>query len=217
VPIGRAGLLGGPIVILAVVAPCLVYRAVMIAPPPWLIGAVVVAQFTAIVWMCGRTLAVRYRVAIAVVLAISVGATLCLGLPARSVGLASAGLCHAVAYASLLAWFSSSLRPGREPVVTGFARRMRRTMPAKVVRYTRRVTIAWCLFFAVQIGMSATLLAVAPQGTWSSFVNLWNLPLVATMFLAEFGCRLLLFRREPRTGLIATLSGLRQGLPGNSP
>ena len=31
---------------------------------------------------------------------------------------------------------------------TGLARRMRQTMPAKVVGYTRTVTIAWCVFFA---------------------------------------------------------------------
>lgn len=216
-PVGRAGLLVGLIAVLAVAAPCLIYRAGTIAPSPWLIGAVMAAQLTAIVWMCGRTLAVQYRAAGAIVLAAGIGATLCSGLPLRSVGLASAGLCHAMAYGSLLVWFGLSLRSGGEPAVTRFARRMRRTMPDKVVRYTRYVTIAWCVFFATQIGTSATLLAFAPRETWSSFVNLWNLPLVGAMFLIEFGCRLLLFRRETRTGLFATLSGLRHGLTSNSP
>ena len=39
-------------------------------------------------------------------------------------------------------------------VVTGFARQIRRTMPDKVVRYTRLVTIAWCVFFATQLAVS---------------------------------------------------------------
>jgi uncharacterized membrane protein len=130
----------------------------------------------------------------------------------------AAGLCHAAAYALLLVWFAASLRPGREPVVTGFARRIRQTMPDSVVRYTRLVTLAWCAFFALQLGVSLGLLLAAPEA-WASFVNLWNLPLVAAMMLVEFVCRSYLFRREPPTGLMATLAGLRRiaGPPGRSP
>jgi uncharacterized membrane protein len=119
-------------------------------------------------------------------------------------------------------------------VVTQFARQMRQTMPAAVVRYTRRVTIAWCIFFAAQIGTSAVLLATAPppvfssgvfssgvlsSAAWSSFVNLWSLPLVAAMFLMEYGCRVVLFRHESRTGLIATVAGLvhARGSAGRPP
>jgi uncharacterized membrane protein len=102
-----------------------------------------------------------------------------------------------------------SLRRGREPAVTGFARRLRRTMPDKVVRYTRQVTIAWCVFFAAQLGASAALLLMAPPAVWSAFVNLLNLPLLAAMVLAEFGCRLILFRHEPHTSLVDTIAALR--------
>jgi uncharacterized membrane protein len=138
------------------------------------------------------------------------------GLPARSVELAFGGICHAAAYGCLLTWFATSLRSDREPVVTGFARRMRRTMPDKVVRYTGWVTVAWCVFFVAQLAMSATLLIAVPVSVWLRFVTLWNLPLVAAMGLAEFGCRLLLFWREPHTGLVATLAGLRH-LPDAGP
>jgi len=131
------------------------------------------------------------------------------GVAAALLGLPAGGVCHAAAYAVLLTRFAMSLRPGREPVVTGFARRIRRTMPDNVVRYTRHVTIAWCVFFATQLGVSLALLAAAPEVVWSNVVTRWNLPLVVTMMLAEFGCRSLLFRRESRTGLIATLAGLR--------
>jgi uncharacterized membrane protein len=207
-------------VILVCLAPLLIYRVTTWAAPAWVIGAVVGAQVTGIVWLMAAKLAIQYRAILAALAVAAVSAVaLRLELPARSVGLAMAGTCHAAAYAWLLAWFAASLRSDREPVVAGFARRMRRTMPDKVVRYTRQVTVAWCVFFAAQLGISTALLIAAPISVWSSFVTLWNLPLVMVMGLAEFGCRRLLLRREPRTGLIATLVGLRQigGLPGGGP
>ena len=203
----------GGFVILVCVAPVLIWR----AAPGWLVGAAAAAQVTAIVWLVAGNLAVRYRT---LLVGLAVGAmttvALWLSLPARSVGIALGAVCHAAAYGCLLTWFATSLRQGHEPVVTEFARRMRRTMPSKVIRYTRRVTVAWCVFFAAQLAVSAALLLAAPVSIWSSFITLWNLPLVVAMGLAEFGCRWLLFRREPRTGLVATLVGLRHigGLPG---
>ena len=211
--VGRRGKLNGGFVVLVCVAPVLIWR----GAPGWIVGAVVAGQVTAMVWLIAGDLAVRYRTMLA---ALAVGAVAAvafrLGLPARSVGVAFGGICHAAAYGCLLTWFATSLRCDHEPVVTGFARRMRRTMPDKVVRYTRRVTVAWGVFFAAQLAVSATLLLAAPVAVWSGFITVWNLPLVAAMGLAEFGCRWLLFRREPRTGLVATLAGLRHigGLPG---
>ncbi|WP_428490353.1 hypothetical protein [Rhodopila sp.] len=201
-------------VILVCIAPTLIYR----AAPNWIIGAAVAGQVTAVVWWLAANLAVRYRALLA---ALALGAVtavaLTLELSARSVGLALGGVCHAAAYACLLTWFATSLRSGRDPVVTGLARRMRRTMPDKVVRYTRWVTFAWCVFFAAQLATSATLLITAPVSVWSRFVTVWNLPLVVAMGLTEYACRWLLFRHEPRTGLLATLIGLRQigNLPGD--
>jgi uncharacterized membrane protein len=135
---------------------------------------------------------------------------LSLGVPVHSVALVAAGAFHTAAYASLLLWFAASLRLGQQPVITGFARRMRRTMPDEVVRYTRHATIAWCVFFTAQLAISAALLGGAPITVWSSFVNLWNAPLVVAMVLAEYACRWFMFPREQRTGLVATLTGLRQ-------
>jgi uncharacterized membrane protein len=226
--------------ILAGVGPCLIYG-VMAGPNsptanyPMFIGGLVAVQVGAIAWLTTGSLLARYRAIAAVAAAAAVlAAMLGSGLPARSFGMAMGGLCHAAAYTGLLVWFAASLRPGREPVVTQFARQMRQTMPAAVVRYTRRVTIAWCIFFAAQIGTSAVLLATAPppvfssgvfssgvlsSAAWSSFVNLWSLPLVAAMFLMEYGCRVVLFRHESRTGLIATVAGLvhARGSAGRPP
>jgi uncharacterized membrane protein len=225
-PLRRSG--GLPslgLIILAGIVPLLIYHSVGVhhsvgGAPGFLTLGVVAAQVGAIVWLAGGRLAPRARAVTAVAaFALMVAAVLGSGLPARSVGLGLGGLCHAAAYTGLLVLFALSLRPGHEPMVTRFARRIRATMPAEVARYTRHVTIAWCVLFAAQLGISAMLLAGAPAAVWSAFVNFWSLPLVVAMFLAEFGCRLVRFRHEHRTGLFATLAGLRhaRGSPGNPP
>lgn len=181
-----------------------------VSSAPWLPDAVAAAQVSAIIWLLFRNWPPRYRaILVGSILAIGAAVIIVPGLTVRSVGLAVTGSCHAVAYISLLIWFATSLRPGREPVVTAFARRVRTTMPDSVVRYTRQVTIAWCGFFAGQLAISATLFLLAPHAVWSTFVNLLNLPLLATMTLAEFGFRGFRFRHESRTSLIDTLSAMR--------
>src|ERR1700757_2248134 len=56
-------------------------------------------------------------------------------------------LTHWGIYASLLAGFALTLRPGHEPLITGMARRLD-GLDAELAAYTRKVTIAWSLFFA---------------------------------------------------------------------
>jgi uncharacterized membrane protein len=219
-PAGRVGSACGRFIIAAGFLSFLIYHSTIGVAPPWLVSAAAAVQVAAIVWLLAGKLATRYRTLASVVaLAVFVSTVHFAHLPARAVALVVGGICHAGAYTALLIWFASSLRRGREPVVTGFARQMRQTMPIAVVRYTRHVTVAWCAFFAAQLGASAVLLAGAPIGVWSSFVSVWNFPLVMAMILAEFACRLLVIRREPRTGLIATLAGMRQVrvVPGRAP
>lgn len=214
-PSGSGGLVGGACVILLGVAAFLIDY--LGAASWWLAGSLAATQIMAVIWLFTGTWAIRCRVALVVGVLAGAAVMSLPGPPSRSVGLAVAGCCHAAAYLSLLIWFATSLRPGREAAVTRFARRVRRTMPDKVVRHTRRVTIAWCVFFAAQLAASAGLLLMAPAAAWSVFVNLLNLPLLATMVLAEFGARLILFRHEPRTSLIDTLSAMRhaRGIPAN--
>jgi uncharacterized membrane protein len=210
-PAGRGGGAGGHLIIAAGILSFLIYHATIGIAPQWLVSTAAAVQVAAIVWLLAGKLATRYRTLASVVaLAIFVSAVHFGQLPARNVARVVGGICHAGAYTALLIWFASSLRRGREPVVTGFARQMRQTMPVAVVRYTRRVTVAWCAFFAAQLGASAVLLAWAPIGVWFSFVSVWNFPLIMAMILAEFACRSVVMRREPRTGLIATLAGMRQ-------
>jgi uncharacterized membrane protein len=210
VPAAKSGAAACASIVLLGAVPFMADRAMPDVSPEWLGGVIPALQITAIAWLLTGKWMFRHRAALIIGLLAAMGVLLHLpGLPPRTVELVAAGGCHAAAYCGLLIWFCRSLRPGREPAVTGFARRVRRSMPAKVVRYTRQVTIAWCLFFAAQLLVSAALLASAPIGIWVTFVKLLNVPLLVAMMLAEFGCRLILFRHEPHTSLINTLVAMR--------
>lgn len=121
------------------------------------------------------------------------GAIALFGLSWRSARdglLAASAISHAAIYVGLLALFGRTLLAGREPLITWIARRIRGSLTDEMLVYTRRITIAWCLFFAGQLAMSALLFALAPPTVWSFFINVLDLPLVAAMFLTEYAYRL---------------------------
>jgi uncharacterized membrane protein len=108
---------------------------------------------------------------------------------------ASTGLPHALAYTAMLIIFGRSLAGNRESMITTLAQRMRGPLSPLVLRYTRRVTLAWCFFFAAQLAVSLTLyllylFGAAPLSLWSLFINVANLPLVVLMFMLEYAYRL---------------------------
>lgn len=208
---------GGAAILLLLAAPILVHRLALGTSAPWIVAGAAAAQAAVLAWIIGGRWGSGTRITLALCALGLVAAIAALpGVTAHDLefGMAAGG--HALAYGALLVWFASSLRAGREPVVTGFARRIRATMPSRVVRYTRKVTIAWSVFFAAQIILSAALLLVAPEAVWSSFVSVLNLPLIIAMMLGEYACRLALFRHEPRTSLATTVLALRtmRGAPG---
>ncbi|CAO3425820.1 hypothetical protein [Azospirillum endophyticum] len=127
------------------------------------------------------------------------GAVALFGLSWRSARdglLMSSAISHAAIYVGLLALFARTLLAGREPLITWIARRIRGSLTDGMLVYTRRVTIAWCLFFAGQLAMSVLLFGFAPPAVWSFFINVLDLPLVAAMFLAEYAYRLRKFRNH---------------------
>jgi uncharacterized membrane protein len=107
------------------------------------------------------------------------------------------GLPHAIAYTSLLIGFGCTLLPGREALLTRVVVAVRGPMPPDVLLHTRRVTIAWCCFFAVQLMTSLALYLFAPLEIWSFFINVLNLPLILLMFLLEGTYRYFRFRDIP--------------------
>src|SRR3954468_9333216 len=68
-----------------------------------------------------------------------------------------AGLPHAVVYSSLLWFFGRTLRSGHEALITTVAGRYHGPLPSYMEGYTRKLTGAWCVFFAAQLLGSALL------------------------------------------------------------
>ena len=112
---------------------------------------------------------------------------------------------HAAIYVFLLGWFGRTLARGREPLITRVARRVHGTLTPEIEAYTRRVTLAWCWFFAAQVMVSGLLLAFASFETWSLFANVLNLPLVALMFAGEYLYRVARYPDHPRASIARAL------------
>lgn len=117
-------------------------------------------------------------------------------------GLAAvSGISHATAYLFLLWYFGQTLARGREPIITRYARQVHGGLPPDMELFTRRLTIAWCVFFAAQLTASGLLFALAPLEAWSLFINLLNLPLLVLMFVGQFAYRIVRHPDYPRASI----------------
>lgn len=111
------------------------------------------------------------------------------------------GVPHAAAYLFLLWLFGRTLRAGREPIITRLARHGRGSLPPAMEAYTRKLTIAWCVFFAAQLALSALLLHLGRLESWSLFVNVLNFPLCALMFVGDYLYRVARYRDWPQSSI----------------
>ena len=118
---------------------------------------------------------------------------------------AVSGLAHAAANLILLGYFARTLRAGEEALVTRLARRVHGVLPPEIAAFTRRVTVAWCAFFAGQAAVSMLLFTFAPLQIWSMFVNLFTVPLVGLMFAGQYLCRAVRFPDHPRASIARIL------------
>ncbi len=107
------------------------------------------------------------------------------------------GIPHALVYSSLLIGFGCTLLPRREAILTRVVIAVRGPMPPDMILHTRRVTFAWCFFFAAQLAGSLILYLFAPIEIWSFFINVLNLPLIVLMFVFEGAYRYFRFRNIP--------------------
>ena len=116
-----------------------------------------------------------------------------------------AGLALAAVYLYLLWLFGRTLRRGTEPLITRLARQVRGGLSPAMERYTRRLTRAWCVFFAAQLAASALLFAFAPLEIWSLFVNVLNFPLVVLMFAGDYLYRVVRYRGEAQSSIVTQI------------
>ncbi len=105
--------------------------------------------------------------------------------------------------------FGRTLAPGSVPLISRMAAVVHGTLSPRLVRYTRKVTWAWVVYFALTTAVSVLLFALAPAAVWSAFVNLFSLPLLGAMFVGEYAVRLLVVPRAERSGFLQTVAAYR--------
>jgi len=112
---------------------------------------------------------------------------------------------------TLFAWvFGRTLMGGQTPLVTRFALLAHGSISPLIIRYTRRVTWAWTLFFCLMACSSVLLFAATPLSVWAIFSNVASPLLLLGMFVAEYLVRRRMVPTEERTGPVeAFLSYLR--------
>ena len=108
--------------------------------------------------------------------------------------------------------FGRTLLAGREPLCSRFAAMVHGSLTPAVAAYTRHITAAWALFFVTMAGVSTLLFALTSIVAWSTFANYLMLPLVAVMFIAEYGCRRFALPGEPRSGILDGVRAYRRSM-----
>ena len=109
---------------------------------------------------------------------------------------AGLGIALPLAVNLTLCWlFGRTLPAGREPMIARFARIERGAeLPPDLARYTRRLTVAWTVFFAAMAAISLGLAVWGSLAVWSLFTNVINYALVALFFIGEYVVRRVRFR-----------------------
>jgi uncharacterized membrane protein len=147
---------------------------VVLALAPLLIAVLV------LLWRCGQRVA-------ALLTALLAGATMARYWPLLIAHFPWLYLTQQAGFYALLGvLFGRSLLDGREPLCTHWATMVHGPLSPALSRYTRQVTAAWTMFFALLTLAQVALFLLAPLPVWSAFANFLCLPLVAAMFIGEY-------------------------------
>ena len=109
---------------------------------------------------------------------------------------------QAGAYGLLGLAFGRSLAPARVPLCSEWATTLHGPLRPAVARYTRAVTQAWTLFFALVTIALLALFVFAPLPVWSAFANFCTFPLVVAMFVGEYTVRRRVLPDAQQTGIL---------------
>ena len=108
-------------------------------------------------------------------------------------------------YSLMALSFGQSLLGRRQALCTLLADKVHGPLTPQEVLYTRRVTAAWALFFALITAANICLFALAPLRIWSLFANFCVLPLIGLMFVGEYAIRRRALPQVPRRGILAAV------------
>lgn len=167
-------------------------------PPSWGVLLAVLPASTAVVVSLWRA---RWRVS-AGVLALSLAALLVGAWAWLRTQVALLFLLEQLGvYMMLALFFGRTLQGPGESLVTQLARRLHGGVltPAQE-RYTRKVTVAWTVYFVAVALLSVLLFVLTPAAVWSTFANLLAGPMIGLMFVVEFLCRRVALAGEDKAG-----------------
>lgn len=119
---------------------------------------------------------------------------------------------HIGANGALGLLFGRTLVASRQPLCTFLASKIHRRLTPLIAHYTRQVTVAWTLFFALTVLLSVILFAAAPIEVWSVFANLLTFPLVGLMFVVENEVRKRVIPPEDRVGMLEAIHAFRASM-----
>lgn len=170
----------------------------------WQLMCVFAPMLAGAAWVTLRTVDRIWRPLVGVAFAAGVY-FIATGNYARIGLLAVNGMSSAALNLFLLWLFGRTLTRGKEPLITQISRHINGEPDPEVAAYTRNVTIAWCVFFALQVIISLLLYAWAPVAAWSFFVNVLNLPLLIAMFVGEKAYRTMRFPDHPKTSILKVI------------
>ena len=112
-----------------------------------------------------------------------------------------------------LAWFfGRTLAPGREALLTRFARLEHSQPDIQHLAYTRRLTGIWAAFFMLMAAVSTALAATGAHEAWVWFTAVGNYLCVAALFALEYVFRRRKFRSDDRVSTRQQIQMLRDAL-----
>ena len=101
---------------------------------------------------------------------------------------------HVAIHLFLAFTFGITLRHGARALITRLAERVHDGLTPDMERYTRKLTLAWTIYFCAMAALSIGLHALAPFATWALFANLLTPLALLAMFVGEY---LLRYRLHP--------------------
>ena len=112
---------------------------------------------------------------------------------------------HVAIHAALATVFGTTLRAGREPLITALARRVHDGLTPDMVSYSRKVTLAWAIYFVAMGLVSIALFVLAPFDVWATFANFGTPVSMAVLFVGEYVLRYRLHPEFERATLGAAM------------
>ena len=120
---------------------------------------------------------------------------------------------HAGVHLFLAVGFGSTLRAGHTSLITTMAARVHRDFTPAMAIYTRKVTLAWTLYFIGMASVSLLLYAFASFDAWALFANLLTPIAAVVMFGAEY---LLRYRLHPEFERTSVSDAIRSYMHGTN-